>query len=319
MLAKTGKSRSDSHNHKVAMELPEHPQKNPPEPLLAAWIKWTMDFWEALAQMGPGPSGAAGTPGDSSQVLGATEDCWHPVMTLWQAFFSLLSEPATVNAVYKGIKAPSEMILKMAQAGWGGYFQLYQQWLAGGQGEGPSVADAAIENLDQAIFTTLIDIYEDDFRQSLNLPQLGVTLLPQERINQATDRFEQFQAAMAEFIYLLYLPLKKSLRAMPGEPEEREAEKPPEDFKEYYKRWLRMLEGSYMTLFKSPEYTRTMSHALEALEDFTVAKQELLADALVALRLPSNRDLDEVYREIYLLRKTVKELSKKLAKLDPAT
>ena len=26
------------------------------------------------------------------------------------------------------------------------------------------------------------------------------------------DKFGQFQAAMAEFIYLLYLPLKKSLR-----------------------------------------------------------------------------------------------------------
>ena len=32
------------------------------EPLLAAWIKWTMDFWETMAQMGPGPAGRR--PGD---------------------------------------------------------------------------------------------------------------------------------------------------------------------------------------------------------------------------------------------------------------
>ncbi len=27
------------------------------EPLLAAWIKWTMDFWDTMAQMGPGLAG----------------------------------------------------------------------------------------------------------------------------------------------------------------------------------------------------------------------------------------------------------------------
>lgn len=302
------------------MEPPEHPPKNRPEPLLAAWIKWTMDFWEAMAQIGPGLSSTAGGQGDPSELLAeGAEDSWLSAIKLWQAFFSLMSEPGTVDAVYKGIKAPSETILKMAQAGWGGYFHLYQQWLEGDPGEGPVVADYAIESMDQDIFKICTEIYESDFRQLLNLPQLGGTYFSQEGINQAMDRFGQFQSAMAEFIYLLYLPLKKSLRAMPGEPEEREEGKGPEDFKEYYKRWLRLLEGHYMNLFKSPEYIRTMSHTLNALEDFTVAKQELVAEALVALPLPSNQDLDEVYREIYLLRKTVKELAKKSAKPDPAT
>ena len=34
-----------------------------PEPLLGAWIKWTMDFWEAMAHMGPGPAGPGGRSG----------------------------------------------------------------------------------------------------------------------------------------------------------------------------------------------------------------------------------------------------------------
>ena len=90
----------------------ERPQKPAPEPLLAAWIKWTMDFWEDLAQMGPGLNGAGGETA-ASQAEGSLA-----ALTLWQAFFSLLSEPGTVAAVFKGIKAPSEVILKIAQAGW---------------------------------------------------------------------------------------------------------------------------------------------------------------------------------------------------------
>ena len=283
----------------------DHPQANSTEPLLAAWIKWTMDFWESMAHMGPA----------HEDLTGGTDDFWQAALKMWQAFFSLLSEPETVAAVFKGIRPPSEIIVKMAQAGWAGYFHLHQQWLEGGalKDEPPSEA-YGFENLDQDIFKICTEIYEKDFRQLLNLPQVGLTRVSQERINRAMDRFGQFQAAMAEFIYLLYLPMKKSLREIHGV---ETGEDKPEEFKDYYRRWLKLLEGHYMTLFKSTEYTRTLSHTLETLEDFTLAKQELLASSLEALPIPTHRDMDELYREVYLLKKQVKELSKKLAQLAP--
>jgi hypothetical protein len=283
---------------------PDHSPTNPTEPLLAAWIKWTMDFWESLTDMGPGPQGTAG----------GTDDFWEAALKMWQAFFSLLSEPETVAAVFKGINPPSEIILRMAQAGWGGYFYLHQQWLEGGAGQEGSSSEAyGFENLDQDIFKVCSEIYEQDFRQLLNLPQLGLTRLSQERINRAMNRFGLFQAAMAEFIYLLYLPLKKSLREM----QRAEAGREPEEFKDYYRRWLKVLEGHYMTLFKSPEYTRTLSHTLDALEDFSLAKQELLGSSLETLPIPTQQDMDELYQEIYWLKKEVKALSKRLAQLAP--
>jgi polyhydroxyalkanoate synthase subunit PhaE len=293
----------------------EHHQRALPEPLLAAWIKWTMDFWETMAHMGPGV-----TPARASAEALTTdlEDSWPSALKLWQAFFSLLSEPGTVDAVFKEIHPPSEVVLKMAQAGWGGYFHLYQQWLEGGQRDGKSPETYGFENLDQDIFKICTEIYESDFRQLLNMPQVGLIRLPPDAINRAMDRFAQFQGAMAEFVYLLYLPLKKSLRAMQPGAKNGEVIRPGEDFKDYYKKWLKLLEGHYMTLFKSPEFTRTMSHTLNALVDFSRAKQELLAEALEALSVPTHRDMDELYREIYLLKKQVKELSKKVGQFIPA-
>jgi len=117
---------------------------------------------------------------------------------------------------------------------------------------------------------------------------------------------------MAEFIYMLYLPVKKSLRAMAGVGGVGRQETPPEDFKEYYKGWLKILEGHYMTLFQSEEYIRTLVQALNALQEFTMAKNDLLAETMEALSLPSRRDLDAVYREMYELKKSVKELAKEV-------
>ena len=106
------------------------------EPLLAAWINWTMDFWDTMAQMGPGLGGAGRSGGQASQETAVSGDPWLAALNLWQAFFSLLTEPGTVTAVFQGIQAPSKIILRMAQAGWGGYFYLHQQWLDGWQGGG---------------------------------------------------------------------------------------------------------------------------------------------------------------------------------------
>jgi hypothetical protein len=286
------------------------------EPLLAAWIKWTMDFWDTTAHMGPGLAGAGRSGDQASRETARSADPWLASMNLWQAFFSLLTEPGTVTAVFQGIQAPSKIILRMAQAGWGGYFYLHQQWLEAWQGGGPTNHD--YENLDQDIYQACNEILEHDFRRLLNLPHLCLTGLPQEGVIRATVTFNRFQAAMAEFIYLLYLPVKNSLRTMGAEWVNGGPGKPPEDFKEYYKKWLRILEGYYMTLFQSAEYIRTLTHTLHALEDFTTAKQELLSEAMAALGLPTRRELDDLYREIYLLKKSVKVMARKLDQREPS-
>jgi polyhydroxyalkanoate synthase subunit PhaE len=281
------------------------------EPLLAAWIKWTMDFWESMAQMGPGPAGAGRSGGQASGETAVRGDPWLASLNLWEAFFSLLTEPGTVTAVFQGIQAPSQIILRMAQAGWGGYFHLHQQWLEGWQGGGSLSGNHGYENLDQDIFKTCKEIFEHDFHGLLNLPHLCLPGLSLERINRATEKFNQFQAAMAEFIYLLYLPVKKSLGAMGAEWEDSGAGRPPEEFKEYYKRWLKILEGHYMTLLQSAEFARTLTQVLHALEDFTTAKQELLSEAKAALGLPTRREMDDLYREMYLLKKSMRAMAKK--------
>jgi polyhydroxyalkanoate synthase subunit PhaE len=287
------------------------------EPLLAAWIKWTMDFWDTMAQMGPGGAGMAGTSSGNCPEEPPASDAWLSSLNLWQAFFSLLTEPDTVAAVFSGIRAPSETVLRMAQAGWGGYFHLHRQWLEAWADNGTLSGTNDFESLDKDIFKICNDLYEQDLRRLLNMPHPRLTYLTQERLNCATEKFNQFQTAMAEFIYMLYSPVKKSLRAMQVVENMDRQENFPDDFKEYYRRWLKILEGNYMTLFQSAEYIRTLVRTLNALQDFTMAKDALLAETMEALSLPSRRDLDMLHREIYELKKNLKELAKKLDRPQP--
>jgi polyhydroxyalkanoate synthesis regulator phasin len=73
--------------------------------------------------------------------------------------------------------------------------------------------------------------------------------------------------------------------------------------------WIKVLEGHYMTLFKSPDYLDSLVRTLGTAQDYKMAQHQMLADILQVLPIPTNKDMDELYKEIYLLKKKVKELS----------
>ncbi len=120
-----------------------------------------------------------------------------------------------------------------------------------------------------------------------------------------------FQAAIAEFLQLLFLPMEKSIQAM----QEKIAEMAdegllPENPKVYYQMWIKILEGHYMTLLKSPEYTTKMDNTLGAFDNFIASKNEILQDFLQTLPVPTDKDMDELYQEIYQLKKRMREHEK---------
>jgi hypothetical protein len=83
--------------------------------------------------------------------------------------------------------------------------------------------------------------------------------------------------------------------------------------------WVKILEGHYMSLFKSNEYTRVMADTLTAFEDFISARNRIFTDAMQSLPIPTNKDLDELYDELYHLKKRVKEMERANKELRKST
>jgi hypothetical protein len=289
-------------------------QKAGPEFLLGAWMKTATDFWGSMTEMWQSTL-ATQQKSTSSQknAKARPQELWDASFNIWQTMVSAYSTPETMDAAARGMHALPEIVLRMAKTGWEGYFHLQQQWLEKAGTIGSRTEAYKFEDLDRDTFRAWLEIYQKDFGQFLNIPQLGLTRSYQERINRAVDKFNLFQVEAAEFLYLFYLPLEKSLRVMGENFQELSQEGNLSDnFKDYYNMWIKILEGHYMTLFKSPEYTLALSKAINSVEDFIDARQELLADGLKALHIPTEKDMDELYKELYLLKKKVKALEKKV-------
>jgi class III poly(R)-hydroxyalkanoic acid synthase PhaE subunit len=207
--------------------------------------------------------------------------------------------------------------MKITHTTWEGYSQLYQMWLKGVGKLGEATKAYSFEGLKADTFKGWAEFYEKEIRPFLKTPPVGLTRFYQERANEAIDKLNKFQVDMAEFLHLLGLPVEKSLRVMQEKIEEEAKEgKLSENFKDYYDMWIKILEGHYMTLFKSPEYIRVQSRTLNAIEEYKAAREKVLVDILQFLPIPTNRDMDELYKEFHELKKTVKELAKKFKKLE---
>lgn len=273
--------------------------------LLETWMRDAVQFWETAARTWPDAAEKMG-------VKGRTFESWQSAFRMWQSLASVMSEPGAAEGLLQGINTLPSIWMKMIQPALQGVFQLQLEWMERASRIGKSTQAYTFENLDQDAFKAWKELYEKEFRRFLKIPQLGLMRFHQERINEAADKLNVFEAAVGEFLSMLYLPVEKSFNVMKEKLSSMaEAGELPQRSMDYYRMWVKILEGHYMTLFKSPEYNRTLAMILDALGEFTIAREELLQDALKMFPLPTYKDMDELYREIYLLKKRIKELERK--------
>ncbi len=285
------------------------------ETLLTTWLKTATEFWGSMARTwanGPDTSAAADTSAatekDAAQRI---KESLQSALKTWLALSTVMSDPGTLDAQLKGVQGLPEVMTRLVQNGWDGYFQLQRQWFQRAERIGKTTEAYKFENLDQNAFKLWNELYEKEFRQFLHLPQLGLTRFYQERVGRAVDEFNIFQAKLAEFLHIFFLPMEKSYKVMQDKlTEMAEAGELPDDSKAYYQMWIKILEGHYMTLFKSPEYADAMGQTLNALEDYKMTSEKVMEDILEMFPVPTQKDMDELYREIYLLKKKVKALER---------
>ena len=281
------------------------------ETLLETWLKTATEFWGSMARTWADVPDSSTAAASKMEAPERVQESLQSALKTWQALSSLVSDPATLEAQLKGVHGVPEVLSRLMQTGWNGFFQLQQQWFQRAERIGKTTEAYKFENLDQNVFALWNELYQKEFRQFLHLPQLGLTRFYQERVGQAADEFNMLQAKLAEFLHIFFLPMEKSYKVMQEKlTEMAEAGDLPDDSKAYYQMWIKILEGHYMTLFKSPEYADAMGQTLKALENYKLSTEKVIEDILGMLPVPTQKDMDELYKEIYLLKKKVKALEK---------
>lgn len=283
-----------------------------PESMLSAWMKMTTDFWAPVMKQWT----AALAPGEGQPEgpLTRSKASWSSYLKSLTALSASMGESGSADAVLKGIGVMPDVLLRLLEGAWNSTFTLQRQIMEKAGRMGESAEAYQFEGLDQEAFKAWAEIYEQEIQQFLQVPQLGLTRFYQEKAQRTLDKFLLLQNGLAEFANIVYLPMEQSVKVLQEKVAEL-AEKGvlPENPKAYYNMWIKILEGHYMTLFKTPEYTATLSRVLSAFEDYQTTRDDLLQDVLKSLPVPTNRDMDALYKEIYDLKKKIRSLERKVA------
>jgi class III poly(R)-hydroxyalkanoic acid synthase PhaE subunit len=296
-------------------------QAGSPGSMFADWMKSAADFWVSAGKAWtPGATGGTSSSAFPAGDFGKMQEGFQTLLKTWQTSTSALSSPQTMEAIFKGATASPETAMRMLQTTWDGYSQLYQIWLKNAGKLGDAGKAKSFEGLEPGMFKEWTAFYEKEIQPFFKAPQVGLARLYQERTNTALDKFNQLQVAVGEFLHHLNGPVERSVKAMQEKIEEQAKEgKLSENFKDYYNMWIKILEGHYMTLYQSSEYAQCMGRTLNAVEEFKLAQERVLIDMLQSLPIPTNKDMDELYKEFYVLKKTVKNVAKKVKKLESLT
>jgi hypothetical protein len=288
-------------------------EKSNMDAMMKEWIKASTDFWSSMLKARPASEPNYIPPEQEAKKNRYTESMEAALKRI-QSASSALNDPQMADAILKGLNTLPEFYLKISKAGWEASARLQEKMLEKVGKIGQKTEAYQFENLDQGVFKAWREIYEEEFRQYFQIPPLGLTRYYQERMNRLTDQANVLNASLSEFLYLLYLPMEKSLKVLQDKVEELSKEgNTPDKAKDYYNLWVKILEGHYMNLFKSPEYLASFREMLSQAENYVTAKNEVLQDILQSLPVPTNRDMDNIYKDLYLLKKRVKILEKELA------
>lgn len=294
-------------------------QKGSPDSMFADWMKPVADFWLSAAKTWSAGAADAARSSSSSPAgdFGKMQQGWEELLKIWQRPSLAPGSAQTLETIFKWAAESPETVMKIVRTTWDGYSQLYQIWL---KNLGEAGKAYSPEELAPATFKEWSAFYEKEFQPFFKAPQVGLTRLYLERVNRAVDKFNQLEAAVAEFLHLLNIPVQKSVTAIQEKIEEQAKEgKLSENFKDYYNIWIKILESHYMSLFKMPEYIQSLKRTFSAAEESKLARDKVLTDVLGFFPIPTNKDMDELYKEFYALKKTVKEMAKKIKKLESST
>jgi class III poly(R)-hydroxyalkanoic acid synthase PhaE subunit len=274
-----------------------------------AWTTSTTDVWRRIL----GAGGDAGKGGPGKDPASQAQKMLLSSGKLLHLMLAKMSDPASIEAALQGMETLPEVSMNMMQQSVNSFVEMQKKLTEQASKIGKQTEAYKFEGIDENVFKMLKETYDKEIRKFFNVPALGLTRFYQERVNRLADETQQFQMALSEFLYLFSVPFEKTAKVMQEKTEEMvETGDVPSDIKEYYNMYIKVLEGHYMTLLQSPEYIRVMSDTLNALVKYQQAKEEVLSDMLSALPVPTNKEMDELYRDFHVLKKRVRALSQRM-------
>ncbi|HBH29261.1 MAG: hypothetical protein N839_0003305 [Desulfofustis sp. PB-SRB1] len=292
--------------------------------LYTAWLDTAAQFWQTIGAHSPGVSSqpppfsfdfshAAPAAGEEKY---RTYRSWETSFNNFLAFMRLLGAPENQEALNKGVSSLAEAFVQATGESFEHFTELQAQLVNSFAKASEHTKAYNFDELDHGAFESMREWYRSEFQKYMKIPKIGLPREFHERVSQLFDKSNIYNSHLLELMYLFYLPFEKTNLVMQEKTKEMlERGEFVDDYKKLYGEWVKVLEGHYMELLKSPEYTQVMNNFIQSLAEYKTVKQDVTDVFIKDLKIPTSREMDELYRDLHELKKKVRILSRQVETL----
>ncbi|MEW6027618.1 MAG: poly(R)-hydroxyalkanoic acid synthase subunit PhaE [Planctomycetota bacterium] len=199
------------------------------------------------------------------------------------------------------------------------YDQNYKPFVENWQKLSGQMGDLLKGKQDPAKYKELYDSwmqgYESALGKFLKMPMVGPSRQVLEKIHKSIDSFMKYCGATVDFNMVLYSPSKETIEELSAKAQTiLKGEVTQEKYKQFYELLVKTFEDRFYQLFKTPAFGQAIKTTLDSYLDFRNNHFAVVEEMLKSTPVITRTEIDDVYQELYDLKKRIKELEKLLSK-----
>jgi class III poly(R)-hydroxyalkanoic acid synthase PhaE subunit len=291
--------------------------------LVESWMAMAQNFWQDMGanrEEGLGSSGlnfdftGNGNQGDENKYK--TYKTWEASVNNSISFLKLMTAPENQDTLYRSVLTYTEALTQAAGDSLENFTEFQSQVVKSFAKVGEHTKAYNLDDLDHSTFESFRELYRSELQKYLKIPKIGLPREFHERLSELADKSNIFSSYLLELIYQFTTPFEKTNRAMQTKIKGMlEGGEVVEDTRQVYNEWIKVLEGHFMELLKSREYTDVLNNTITSLAAYKGVKNEVTDVFLKEMQIPTGREMDEVYKDIYQMKRKIRELSRQVEKL----
>lgn len=160
------------------------------------------------------------------------------------------------------------------------------------------------------------DAYNQTFGVLVKSPVVGSSREMLEQNNKAVDAMIEMLISVSEFMTkALSVGYKYSQEAFEQYFDSVDNGEEPKTFNEFYKMWSKHVENAIETYFYTDEFSKLIAKTADSAMIFKIEYDKVIEKALADFPIVTKSEVDNVYKNVYSLRREVRELKKELEEL----
>ena len=169
----------------------------------------------------------------------------------------------------------------------------------------------------QEFFNLWLKLYEDTFGKLVSMPTLGPTREKSEKLMKGFSTFVNLYTTWMELNINFQNVFMEAMRQVNEKTiAKMDKENSPDKYRDFYRIWIETYSDTFKEFMKSDHFTSDNGKLMSYFMDFQKYSKDIFEENyLKPMNLPTKTEIDDINKELYSLKKIVKELTKSIFKL----